>query len=296
MAPQQKMLRVFKLIRLLKQRPGKTVDQLAQFLEKDKRSVYRYLELLQEVGYEVDSLGSPPRYYLFENETRQQPPFTEEEAQVVRQALAGVSATHPLLAGIRQKLFLSSTLLPLADGLVDIHQGQIVERLAEALRDGRQVRLVGYQSPNSNTVTDRLVEPVSFTDDFSTLNAWEPAAGQEKTFKTRRIEAVAVLDTVCQYRGAGEPLDLFGWAGPQKKIVELSLTHRAYRLLIEDYPLARAYTGKRNDTGFPYFFKGEVRDFRGIGRFVLGIPGEVRIDEPEEFRGYLRGRIGEFGM
>ncbi|MFC5409091.1 helix-turn-helix transcriptional regulator [Larkinella bovis] len=170
MTEQQKLLRVFKLIRLLKQRPGKTVDQLAQSLEIDKRTVYRYFKLLEEVGYEVDRKGEPVRYFLFEDETRQQPRFTEEEAQLLRHALAGVSPTHPLLTSIRQKLFLSSTLLPLADGLVDLQQGQLIERLSEALREGRQVRLIGYQSPNSNTVADRVVEPLSFTEDFSVLN------------------------------------------------------------------------------------------------------------------------------
>jgi proteasome accessory factor C len=296
MVPQQKLLRVFKLIRLLKQRPGKTVDQLAQFLENDKRTVYRYLKLLDEIGYEVDKKGDPLRYFLFEDETRQQPRFTEDEAQLLRHALAGVVPTHPLLTSIRQKLFLSSTLLPLADGLVDIHQGQIVERLAEALRDGRQVRLVGYQSPNSNTVADRLVEPLSFTDDFSTLNAYEPVAAQEKTFKIRRIGDVEVRDTVCQYRGPGEPLDLFGLAGPELLPVTLHLKARAYRLLIEDYPPAKAYIRKREDHVFPYEFVATVRDWRGLGRFYLGMPGEVKVIEPEDFRVYLRGRIEEFGL
>ncbi len=39
MIAQQKLLRVFTLIRLLKQRPGRTIAQLAQALDIDKRSV-----------------------------------------------------------------------------------------------------------------------------------------------------------------------------------------------------------------------------------------------------------------
>ena len=54
MIAQQKLLRVFKLIRLLKQRPGRTIFQLAQLLDINKRSVYRYLELLEAVGYLYD--------------------------------------------------------------------------------------------------------------------------------------------------------------------------------------------------------------------------------------------------
>ncbi|PRY44054.1 HTH domain-containing protein [Spirosoma oryzae] len=134
MIAQQKLLRVFTLIRLLKQRPGRTIAQLAQALDIDKRSVYRYLTLLEEVGYEVDNDGKPTRYFIFEDETMRQPRFTEEETQMIRQAMAGFAPTHPLLAGIQQKLFLASTLQPLADGLVDLHPSKIVECLAEAIR------------------------------------------------------------------------------------------------------------------------------------------------------------------
>ena len=296
MIAQQKLLRVFKLIRLLQQRPGRTIPQLAQSLEINKRSVYRYVELLEEVGYLVDSDPVTKRYYLFDAETAGQPMFTEEEAEVVRQAVAGLSPSHPLLGSIRQKLFLASSLVPLADGLVDVHQGQIIQHLAEALRDSRQVTLIRYQSANSNTIADRLVEPISFSDDYATLNAYEPASGKVKTFKTRRIDDVAVLDTPCTYKAGEDVLDLFRWSGPKPFFVSLALTNRAYRLLIEDYPPARAYTGKRTDVDFPYSFNGEVRDFRGIGRFILGLPGEVRVEGPEELRAYLRARVGEFGL
>lgn len=295
MIAQQKILRVFKLIRLLKQRPGRTIPQLAQLLDIDKRSVYRYLELLEEVGYLFD-IDNRHRYYLFEDETAGRPTFTEEESEVMRQALAGLTPSHPLLASIRQKLFLASSLVPLADGLVDVHQGRVVQRLAEALRDGRQVRLIRYQSPNSNTIADRLVEPLSFSDDYATLNAYEPASGKVKTFKTRRTEDVAVLDELCMYRAGEDVLDLFGWSGPQLISVSLALTSRAYRLLIEDYPPTRAYTGKRNAADMPYSFRGDVRDFRGIGRFILGLPGEVRVEEPEELKAYLHERIGKFSL
>nr|WP_295934908.1 WYL domain-containing protein [uncultured Dyadobacter sp.] len=294
MTEQQKLLRLFKLIRLLKQRPGKTIDQLAQSLEKDRRTIYRYLNLLEEVGYEIDKKGEPSRYFLFEDETWQKPLFTEDESELLRRAITGIPASHALLPGIRQKLFMSSTLLPLADGLMDIHQARLLEQLAKAIDCGRQVALVRYQSTNSNTVTDRIVESLSFTDDYNVLVAYEPAAGKEKTFKIRRMEEVVLLDTPCQYRGAGAAPDLFDWAGPEKIRVELALTKRAYHLLIEDFPPSRAFTGQRADTAFPYFFKGEVRGFQGVGRFILGLPGEVRVIEPEDLREYLKGRVGEF--
>ncbi len=296
MIAQQKLLRVFTLIRLLKQRPGRTIVQLAQALDIDKRSVYRYLTLLEEVGYEVDNDGKPTRYFIFEDETMRQPRFTEEETQMIRQAMAGFAPTHPLLAGIQQKLFLASTLQPLADGLVDLHQSKIVECLAEALRDRKQVQLIRYQSTNSNSITDRLVEPLSFSDDYAKLNAYEPAAGKVKTFKTRRIDDITVLDTPITYRAAEDILDLFDWSGPHPIPVVLRLTSRAYRLLIEDHPPTRVYVSKQEDDTFPYRLDITVRDFRGIGRFILGLPGEIQVEKPPELKDYLRERIQEFEL
>lgn len=85
MAAQQNLTRTLKLIRLLKQRPGKSLAQLAQILECDPRHARRFMNALEEAGFIVDKEGQrPPRFYLFEDERRQQADFTEEEAQLLR--------------------------------------------------------------------------------------------------------------------------------------------------------------------------------------------------------------------
>lgn len=82
MAAQQNLLRALKLIRLLKQRPGKTLRQLAQLLDCDPRHARRFLDTLEEVGFFVEKEGTrPPRFFLFEDERRQQADFTEEETE-----------------------------------------------------------------------------------------------------------------------------------------------------------------------------------------------------------------------
>ena len=55
MVPQQKILRVFKLIRYLNQRPYRTLNQLAQSLDTCTRTVRRYIELLEELNYGIDT-------------------------------------------------------------------------------------------------------------------------------------------------------------------------------------------------------------------------------------------------
>ncbi|MBC3787237.1 WYL domain-containing protein [Spirosoma utsteinense] len=214
---------------------------------------------------------------------------------MIRQALTGVAMSNPLLTAIRQKLFLSSTLLPLADGLTNIHQAQVVGQLAEGIRDRVQVRLLRYHSANSNTISDRLVEPLAFTDGYATLEAYEPASDTVKIFKTKRIEAIALTDHPAGQYPSNTVQDLFDWTGPCWLPVDLHLSHRAYCLLIEEYPAARPNTYERpGESPFRYGWQGLVRDWRGIGRFVLGLPGEVAVVRSDDFRTYLQKRVTEF--
>jgi len=53
MVAQQKLLRVLRLITLLKSR-SKTIAELAESMETTTRTIYRYLDLLEEVGFLID--------------------------------------------------------------------------------------------------------------------------------------------------------------------------------------------------------------------------------------------------
>lgn len=142
------------------------------------------MEALEEAGYCIDKEGKrPPRFYIFEDERKQQANFTEEEAQLLQLALAALPDTNPLLTPLRQKIYRHSTLLPLAKSLTDQHQGQVVAQLAQAIRDRRQVQLLRYYSANSNSVSDQLIEPHGSSDHYTQLTAYEPESDTVKTFK-----------------------------------------------------------------------------------------------------------------
>lgn len=291
MSAQPHLLRLLKFIRLLADRPGRTVSQAARTLETSERTVYRYLDTLGELGYLIDK-DEQERYFLFEADATRRPAFTADESALVDRLLSSLPSEHPLIDSIRRKLFLTSDLVPLADELLDRHQALVVERLATAIAHNRQVRLLRYYSTNSDTIADRIVEPVGFTDHYATLKAYDPEDGKEKSFKIRRMDDVDVLDTPCTYVTAGEVLDAFGWSGPEPLLVTLHLSGRAYRLLLEERPLCRLFLEPRDDETFPYRFRGEVRSYVGIGRYVLGLPGEIDVVD-EDFRSYLRERAGK---
>lgn len=243
MAAQQNLTRTLKLIRLLKQRPGKTLDQLAQILDCAPRHARRYMDALEEAGYCVDKEGKrPPRFYIFDDERQRQAQFTEEEAQLLQVALTAIPNANPLVASLRQKIYKASTLFPIADNLVDQHQSRVVAQLATAIRDRQQVQLLRYYSANSNTIGNRLVEPHGLSDNYTQLTAYEPDSESVKTFKIQRIETVDLLDTPQTKPPAEVLTDAFDWPGTPVRVT-LRLTQMAHRLLVEERPTTQPDIG-----------------------------------------------------
>jgi predicted DNA-binding transcriptional regulator YafY len=72
----------------------------------------------------------------------------------------------------------------------------------------------------------------------------------------------------------------------------MRLSLRAYVLMREEYPLAMPYLEK-GDTEEPrtYLFNGPVLNFKGVGRFVMGLADEITILSPTEFKSYVKDKI-----
>ncbi len=279
--------RILRLIRLLRDRK-RTVPHLANLLETNTRNIYRDIEALECVGYLIHR-DDKHHYCLEENPTATRAQFSIEEGRLIRESLSALSALHPLKTSIERKLYLSSELIPLADELADMHRGTLISRINSAIKDGQQIRLVKYHSNHTSTIANRLVEPISLTDDFAILNAFEPESQKQKTFKLARMGDVEVLGTACSSLPDSVELDFFGFSGPVPLPVVVRLSFLAHRLLHEEFPASRAYLiMKYKDEPYPWEFRYFVRDFRGIGRFLLGLPGEVQVMESEELRAFLR--------
>ena len=87
MVAQQKILRVFKLIQLLKGTRKRTAVEISEMMEISKRTFYRYLNLLEELGFEVE-LDFEGRYFIPTNEGDEIDfTFNSEESILIREAL-----------------------------------------------------------------------------------------------------------------------------------------------------------------------------------------------------------------
>lgn len=289
-----RILRIFRLIRRLKNKPYPTLSQLASLLECSEKTVRRYLSLIEEIGFCWDQRPENNTYFLLEDaETPfvDKTAFTAEEAQFLSAILANATLTADVSKQIAYKLYANSELSQLPATLINLHQAQIAITLRTAMQQMRQTKLYQYYSANSNTFSDRIVEPLNLHTQY--FEAYEPQSRKVKKFKFERVGKIIILNKIRTYKGEGLQEDLFKMSGDTPIPVKLHLQTAAYYLLIEEFPAAKPYLTAHPDY---YTFEGIIYDYRGIGRFILGLPGLIEIVEPVGLREYVAGRIAQFKL
>jgi predicted DNA-binding transcriptional regulator YafY len=278
MRNQNKILRVFQLINLLKSHPPKSICHLADVLESTERTLYRYFNLLEELGFELkrDELN---RVFISADKPSEEISFTREEIVFLKKLLQSVGKKVKIKDSIIGKLLVHSDVQIGTKLALNAHLGKIVETINRGIETRRQVVLRKYHSLHTNSISDRIVEPISFTENYSAIIAFEVASKQNKIYNIDRIIAVEI--TRHPFRNGKlhhiAELDSFGFAkGNHEYPIELQLSMRAALLLKEEYPRStdgiRAIQGK----GL-YTFKTVVYDLRPVARFIMGLSHEVNI-------------------
>ena len=293
MIPQAKILRVFQLIGLLKS-GGRTVQQLAEQLDANQRTIYRYFKLLEEIGFIIDQ-DFHGRYFIHREEGESpEDRFSLEEVGVLRQLIQSGASGHPLQEGLLRKLAFHSEARELPEQFLKLRVARLFRSISEAIENKKQVVLKNYHSANSQEITDRLVEPFQFGEGFQSVLALDTKDKQCKFFKLERIGEVVQLDKPFKFEKLHEKssTDIFGISGRKESWVTLRLSLRAYVLLREEYPLALPYLEKEEtDEPRSYLFHGPVLNFKGVGRFVMGLADEVTVIGPTEFKNYIKDKL-----
>ena len=62
----------------------------------------------------------------------------------------------------------------------------------------------------------------------------------------------------------------------------------------EEFPNALPFMLIKNRN--QYFFEGEVPQLPGLARFILGLPGEIKVEEGEELKAYLKEQVSKFNL
>ena len=288
---QPKLERMLRLMKLMTGNVNYTVNDLAERLGTTYRSIYRYIETFKDAGFVVKrleggiyKLGKESRYF---KDISQLVHFTDEEAHIVNQLIEALDDTNMLKQNLRRKLTSVYDCTSMAASIVKGRNATNVNLLLEAMDGRRQVMLRDYASSNTGIVRDRVVEPFGFTTNYVQVWCYEPESGSNKIFKTSRIGSVVVLDETWQYgdRHAEGHIDIFRMTGFEQHRVQLRLGMLSRNLLIEEYPLAERDLRPLDDGH--WLLDTQVCDYKGVGRFVMGLLEDIEILDTPALRDHI---------
>ncbi len=287
--PQAKLLRLFQIIAVLKSGHW-TIKQLADRFDTSERTIYRYINLLEEVDFLLEKDFENRFFIITTEDDPSQAQFSIEETKLIKKLIQTGAQDNPLKSTLLKKLSLNSEIDSMPRLFLKVRLGQFVDQLAESIRNKNQVVLKNYHSANSNEIRDRMVEPIHFGDNYQSIVALDTQDKICKQFKLDRIGEIIEMQTKYHFEGLHKKnqSDIFGFTGDSNTWITLHLSLRAYLLLREEYPLSISFTERTEDG---YHFHGPVSNLDGIGRFVLGLMDEIQIIGPELFRDFIEGKL-----
>ena len=292
---QPKIERLLRLMKLMTGNVNYTVNDLAERLDTTYRSIYRYIESFKDAGFVVQKLDGG--VYKLSKESphfkdiSQLVHFTDEEAHIVNQLIEGLDDTNMLKQNLRKKLCSVYNCTSMASSVVHGANASNVNSLVEAIERRCQVVLHGYASSHTGNRRDRVVEPFGFTTNYVQVWCYEPESGMNKLFKTSRIGSVEVLDREWEHSDKHHEgyIDIFRMTGFEQYRVQLKLGMLARNLLVEEYPLAERDITELDENS--WLLDTKVCNYRGIGRFVMGLMDDIEIVDSPEFEEYIKSQI-----
>lgn len=260
-------------------------NEIMERLEFSERTFHRYITTLREYGFVIDFDSG---YYKMEKHTGHCKQisdllhFSEEEAYILNEAIHAIEASTKTRENLIAKLSALYDSDRIAIQFVGKEKSSKIKPLLDAIHQKKQVELLGYQSSGSGRISDRVVEPFLFTHNYISIWGFEPASQRNKLFKVSRMQKVRLCSEDWQYSNEHKAsfLDCFRIGGEKKIPVKFDMTLKAKNLLVEEYPLSAQFISAINDN--LYCFDGWVSTLDGIGRFMLGLPGEFfRLQNPD---------------
>lgn len=288
--PQAKLLRLFQIIAVLKSGHW-TIRQLAERFDTSDRTIYRYLNLLEEVDFLIEKDFDNRYFIITSDDDPTQAQFSVEETRLMKKLILAGTNDNPLKNLLLKKLSLNSEIDSMPRLFLKARLGRFVDQLAESIKNKTQVVLKNYHSANSNEIRDRLVEPIHFGDNYQSIISLDTQDKICKQFKLDRIGEVIEMKKLFEFEALHKKnqTDIFGMTGDSDTWITLHLSLRSYLLLREEFPLSIPYTEK---TERGYQFYAPVSNFEGVSRFILGLLDEITIVGPQGLKDFVLNKIG----
>jgi hypothetical protein len=164
-----------------------------------------------------------------------------------------------------------------------------VAALMDAIESKRQVVLHGYSSSSSGVIKDRVVEPFALASGQKTVWCYDLAAKTNKVFKVDRISNVEIKADRWEYESHHRQgkMDIFRLTGDTPIPIKLQLTLLAKNVLVEEYPEAEKDLIQTTDDD-RWILETDVYQMEGIGRFYMGLAGEIQIIDAKGLKEYAQ--------
>ena len=289
-----RILRLLNLMKLLSSNVDYTIRELMDRLAISRRSIFRYLDTLRYAGFAVAKKGTnihkllsmPKEGINLSNLIH----FSEEEAYLLHNLIGALTSDCQVAINLENKLAALFDATSVTEIIGNKITGENIMRLRQAIDEKKQVTLVRYESGNTMSISDRLVEPIKFSSNYRDVYAYEVSTGITKVFKISRIGLVDVSLADWQHEDKHEKIetDCFRMAGKEDIPVTLKMTLMAKNLLIEEYPLsARDLTYEDGH----WCLRTNVKSLAGVGRFYLGLSDQIEILDSPELISYISEHV-----
>lgn len=295
---QPKIERLLRLMKMLTANTTLTVDELAERLGMSRRTIYRYIDTFREAGFVIKKSGDHIRIDKASphfKDISQLVHFTEEEAVILKRAIENIDEGNLLKQNLKRKLYSVYDNRSLADTIVNGENAANIHSLIEAIEEHRCVVLHDYRSSHKGSTDDRTVEPFAFTTNYVQVWCFDTKDCANKLFSTSRIGSVELLDEEWLHTGEHRMgyTDAFRISGLSRHRIVLEMGVMAHNLLIEEFPLAERDVEPCGDN--LWRLSTDIADFKGAGRFIVGLLNDIRIIESEQMKEYVREYIAAYG-
>jgi proteasome accessory factor C len=287
---QSKMSRLLRLMMLLNNTRTYCMQELGERTGMSDSTIYRYLDTFEEAGFLINRKDGRYNLKAEDKNVRELNKlfhFSEEEAYILYQTLSLLEKSSP----VKEKLIHKLHTLYDFKNMAATQQNsriEIISCLTTSIEEKKQLAIIAYRSSNSDSITNRIVEPFEFLDGHAAIWCFDTADNQCKQFRLARMQRVQSLTTGWQYETAHHiPFcDAFRLAAPKSiATVVATLSLKAYNLLTEEFPLSLPFI---KTDGQQYLLTIPVADYHGIGRFVIGLCDEISVQGPDEFLRFLQ--------
>lgn len=184
---------------------------------------------------------------------------------------------------------------------VDKHDYKL-SKIMEPIDHKVVVEIRNYFSQNGSVT--KQVEPYRILHDRKAFLAYDLTCGDMRTFKFARFKADDLILTTRHWKNADKhedrTVDLFGMmesAQTPALPVVMRLTDYAWCLMMEEYnvkewiragkELKVVENRKSDDSRYPWTIELKVNHPSGIARFIMGLPGQIKLISPSELSAYI---------